>query len=366
MDCDIPPPDEENSKRRENDYLDDLELTSYSIKNLNSNNEQSITSALNLYSSSPPPVDDFFTPSSDHLEDELDIPNDETSEATEKSVNEEELNHIDIPELDEIVMPEKVDDTRLENENCDDTSSIGRVNDEFQEDGPKSINVNESDTHFVFEDEEPIEIVQLNSIQPSQVNPIAETTSKVPEPDEDDDFNDFEQAIPIDRHIEHQQHVITEETKNDAHFETDFGAFEANFDNEFTSFSTESQENIISDVKLEPTSHEVDSDDDFGDFNDFTQAPASIVTTAETPKEPNVAVKVMNDSEVKSILTEMFPSNQETNEETELTTCIETDVKIVKDIDSTLALSYDYKDSTTNQTLIKALGIDERNIVSTV
>lgn len=187
-------------------------------------------------------------------------------------------------------------------------------------------------------------------------------TDSVQDDDDDDDFNDFETAIPVHRHIEAQVSVHvetqhTQEEEEEIHFEADFSGFDA--------FS----ETIVK--NFESCQDENDDDDDFGDFNDFTQAPTIPSSTQET----HSIDYYVKSTDVNGLLTTMFPSNEQMrndeNEEKEnanenLHTVMKSDdiVKKLDDFDETLALGYLYNNSTASQILVKALGIDTRNIVS--
>jgi hypothetical protein len=194
------------------------------------------------------------------------------------------------------------------------------------------------------------------------------TTECVPElkfdddEEDDDDFNDFETAIPVHRHIENQPVVNVEQTSEEIHFEADFSGFEA-----FNDATTTAD------------------DDDFGDFNDFTQAPAAITpistnTTIITPTttQESHPIEFVKPSNINGLLTAMFPSEEQLREEESkaeeeeehckehLHNVMKSDdiVKRLDDFDGTLALGYLYASSTSSQILVRSLGIDVRNIVS--
>lgn len=205
----------------------------------------------------------------------------------------------------------------------------------------------------------------------------------IPEPipeladDVDDDFNDFETAIPSNRQVEQLQTFVTSKEENPAplefQFEADFSSFNAfsepsdepTFD-EFQDFKAAGFSNSIKDL-------EDNDDDDFGDFSDFTQAPAPIaIQTTHLEVQPIAFVKPEN---VNGIIDMMFPPTTSTSQVksealdddyTSEQQVIKSDnfVNKFNDFDSTLALGYLYNNSKASQTLVKALGIDTRNIVS--
>jgi hypothetical protein len=161
--------------------------------------------------------------------------------------------------------------------------------------------------------------------------------------DDDDDFNDFEAAIPVHRTIETQSSVTSfEAPPEEVKFEADFSAF------------NEQSEN----------------DDDFGDFNDFETAPmANIETIAQ---ETTHSIEFVKPSNVLGLIGEMFPSDEQQCDETlemkyeSYANDMKSDgiVKKLDDFDATFALGYHYNNSSASQIIVKALGIDTRNIVS--
>jgi hypothetical protein len=369
---------------------------------------------LHLYDSSPPPVDDFFIHKTSYEADELEIPDiqvemdeienihhhhpvndlENTVPKDETIITEEVINPPNLESTEEIETPSSSMEhskTDLElitsNNNGDIKDTTHRVSDFILQDLPEDDDNGWGDnletttsavvaTHLEELPEE--RIVEEESLQHFNGNLSDDD-------DFDNDFNDFEQAIPVDRHIEQQisiEKTVVEEP-NEFQFEADFSAFEVNFDNQFQSFSNNSNEGqefhtsiekttavIDDETFLNETSNDNDDDDDFGDFNDFEhQAPSQDPPSHEIQQTQTLSI--LDDSEVKTILSEMFPVNQITTDDEESSTIYPiiskdkgNDMKIVNDVESTLALSYDYKDSSTNHILIKALGIDERNIVS--
>lgn len=189
------------------------------------------------------------------------------------------------------------------------------------------------------------------------------------EDDSDDDFNDFETAIPMHRHIETQNSVNIEQqqqAQEEIHFEADFSAFEAFSE---AAVIVKDSENILNDDNN-------DDDDDFGDFNDFTQVP---VTSSSNLSQETHSIDYVKSIDIKGLLNTMFSSDEQmhvdVDKELEMINehstkenlnVIKSDdiVKKLDDFDGTLALGYLYNNSTASQILVKALGIDTRNIVS--
>lgn len=197
---------------------------------------------------------------------------------------------------------------------------------------------------------------------------------------DDDDFDDFETAIPANRQIENVGTFSTGES-NDVEavqFEADFSAFNAFSEpvenSSFDDFQDFKAAGFDSDRTEQETQNE-DDDDDFGDFSDFTQAPVPIAIQPAQPEvQPFNLVKPAN---VAGIFEMMFPPTSSCSDVKPLAleAEISRDQQIIKsdtfvnkfnDFDSTLALGYQYSSSKSSQILVKALGIDTRNIVSSL
>lgn len=193
--------------------------------------------------------------------------------------------------------------------------------------------------------------------------------------DNDEDFSDFENAIPMNRQV--GSNISNEEnetaTSQEIHFEADFSAFNV-FDEqfkatekieEFHEFEAAAVESKYVESVLKTQSD--DDDDDFGDFSDFTQASAPLPTLPTSSIEAVAFVKPQN---VNGILDMMFPPTSPVSERNFENYTKEEVIKHdgfvnkFNDFDSTLALGYLYSNSRASQTLVKALGIDTRNIVS--
>lgn len=362
---------------------------------------------MHLYDSSPPPVDDFFIHKTSYEADELEIPeihvemdeienihhpvNDlENTVPKDETITEEVIHPPNLDSTEEIETLPSIEHNKTDlelitsNNNGDIKEPTHKVSDFILQDLPED---DDDDDNCGWGDDLETTVVTKNLEEqlPDERERIEESLQNFNDDDDDDfdNFNDFEQAIPIDRHVEQQisiEKTVVEEP-NEFQFEADFSAFEVNFDNQFQSFSnsnTEGQEfhtsiektvAVIDDETFLNETINDDDDDDFGDFNDFEhQGPSQ--DTLIAPQEIQQTLSILDDSEVKTILSEMFPVNQIVTDESSsaiypiINKDKGNDMKIVNDVESTLALSYDYKDSSTNHILIKALGIDERNIVS--
>lgn len=131
---------------------------------------------------------------------------------------------------------------------------------------------------------------------------------------------------------------------------------------------------------------EDDDDDEFGEFSDFQQTPAAVQTERVPQKDVSKNTSVLLDSEniklnISSVLTAMFPSDESAigggdNSDTstgyhyqshgnstgnahfinDLTTQL-------RNVENSNALAHQWAKSTSKAVLVKALGIDSRNIV---
>lgn len=198
-----------------------------------------------------------------------------------------------------------------------------------------------------------------------------ETREPIPQLFEDDDeFDVFETAIPIDRQIEKVANVEVKPEPSVEQFEADFSAFNA-----FSEFTAEKTFEPLKTVDFSTSSDQFkpslqdfeDDDDDFGEFNDFTQA--------EEQAPNQLVLQPMALSNVNEIIDMMFSSSSLEDKSDDSSTDCAKEHKIIgsdnfvskfNDFDSTLALGYLYTSSKARQSLVKALGIDTRNIVSSL
>lgn len=208
----------------------------------------------------------------------------------------------------------------------------------------------------------------------STVDDITETT---PVPKLDDVFNDYQTAVnqTVQQMKDNTTSIMkSEESLEEIHFQSNFfDAFnESTVDSSCVEFEgdfvTGFPEVFKEDLEIQPGDEDFS---DFDDFSDFSQAPVQVSTK---PIELQHTV-FMTPPNVNDIVNMMFPSRlssqdqfQErlTNDFSKEHEIINSDrfVKIFNDIDSTLALGYHYNNSKASQSLVVALGIDTRNIVS--
>lgn len=252
---------------------------------------------------------------------------------------------------------------------------VEQSSEEFDDDFDEFVEATPVHDNFIEKD---IEFDDFTGIASHVDDDISEPIPELKLDDEDeDDFNDFEKAIPIHRTVEIQSFdsmpAMKEVPTSEVHFEADFSnfnAFDSNpeaLDDAFEDFQGFKEESAI------PTSEDftkANDDDDFDDFSDFAQAPAPKTVYSAHVEQP--AIVFVKPSNVIGLLDMMFPqvsaATQETaeNESPKDQQIIRNNefVKNLNDFDTTLALVYQYSSSKTSQTLVKALGIDTRNIVS--
>ncbi|XP_019562341.3 uncharacterized protein LOC109429690 isoform X2 [Aedes albopictus] len=120
----------------------------------------------------------------------------------------------------------------------------------------------------------------------------------------------------------------------------------------------------------------VSDDDDFGDFSDFKQSDGTtsaeaVAAAATTSVAPTSRSYLFQPESILSIISGMFPTcatedNQDdTGQVVHWANLLQRN-KVhneLNDMDATQALSYQYPNSESNKSLIRALGIDSRNIL---
>nr|XP_019562341.2 nuclear pore complex protein DDB_G0274915 isoform X2 [Aedes albopictus] len=120
----------------------------------------------------------------------------------------------------------------------------------------------------------------------------------------------------------------------------------------------------------------VSDDDDFGDFSDFKQSDGTtsaeaVAAAATAPVAPTSRSYLFQPESILSIISGMFPTcatedNQDdTGQVVHWANLLQRN-KVhneLNDMDATQALSYQYPNSESNKSLIRALGIDSRNIL---
>lgn len=236
---------------------------------------------------------------------------------------------------------------------------------------PKRVEVQEDNDSFEIPDDVPLDQSPIPSLNLDD--------------DDDDDFKDFESAIPVNRPLETHNFiapVATLDSPDEFKFEADFSNFNAFESSENTTtnsfienvqgFSSNIGSEKVAEQKIEQKEQieEFDDDDDFGDFNDFTQAPAPVVQPPLAQFDNQSLLKTLKSTNLKEVMDMMFPQSQTDRQQSlddEQHENVLTDddfVKSLSDFDTTLALGYQYNNSSTSQSLVMALGIDARNIVS--
>lgn len=162
-------------------------------------------------------------------------------------------------------------------------------------------------------------------------------------------------------------------------FDADFKEF-ATFDDTMSIPPSEPVPATISSYPPEPCDNPEpdieDDDDEFGEFSDFQQT--TVVQTSETAtQETNEVANVLLDNEsikrgLSSILATIFPSESQDNLSTEQKDNVKHDreqfinnfAAQLRDVEISNALHYQWAKSTSKTLLVKALGIDSRNIVN--
>lgn len=154
-------------------------------------------------------------------------------------------------------------------------------------------------------------------------------------------------------------------------------ALDADFDDDFGDFEEAPSKLQAPEVgnTLQDAATDFD-DDDFGDFNDFQPDTASVsapvhTPLADIPKTTSFDLKSISER-FKSILETAFPTNGDDDEDTsnemgftsKIDHLINGTTMHLKSFENAKALEHQWTNSTAKSVLIKALGIDGRNIVS--
>lgn len=190
----------------------------------------------------------------------------------------------------------------------------------------------------------------------------------------DADFSQFS-AFECQNAMQQQQEPCVELTEQQPYVASK--PVDDDFDEDFGDFEEGPSKSHTIEVESAPQNAATDfDDDDFGDFNDFQQDTASVPTSVHTPladmpKTTSFDLKSASDR-FKSILETAFPTNgdddEETSNEVDFTSKIDhlingTTMQL-KNFENAKALQHQWTNSTGKGVLIKALGIDGRNIVS--
>ncbi|XP_058467700.1 uncharacterized protein LOC131440442 isoform X1 [Malaya genurostris] len=158
-----------------------------------------------------------------------------------------------------------------------------------------------------------------------------------------------------------------EKTSPDAHKENDLSLDDFDDFQDFAKFATDSNSAKTSKDDTEthkPCADLGESDDDFGEFSDFKQSDVIPKPAASIPTSRPTQITL---EDILIVITGLFPS---WSEETQTDTGQLTDNYLqnnlyneLKDIDTTKALAFQYNNSDSSKTLVRALGIDSRNIL---
>ncbi|XP_076683923.1 aftiphilin isoform X2 [Andrena cerasifolii] len=133
---------------------------------------------------------------------------------------------------------------------------------------------------------------------------------------------------------------------------------------DFTNFTDQTQFEKIS----EPKVPDEDEDDDFEDFNDFESAleQPAVENTQFNLKESISRIENKNaTNKIEDIITTMFPMDSKECEVQVQSLISQTDKiwQSIKSVEETNALTYQWANSTSNNVMLKSLGIDSRNIL---
>lgn len=183
--------------------------------------------------------------------------------------------------------------------------------------------------------------------------------------DDFSDFNDFKSA-PVTENVECEVQVFEPQIVQPqaVSFEANFASFgesgETSMDDfdDFQDFSSTQEHSYES--KLQVREFEAEDDDDFGDFSDFKQ-------TAQIPTNEINQESFFRKDNLVSVLDMMFPKLSTDTETVDFQNNELNQSEIIRNLnnfDTSKALGYQYNSSRSSQTLVKALGIDTRNIVS--
>ncbi|XP_015585320.1 aftiphilin isoform X2 [Cephus cinctus] len=155
----------------------------------------------------------------------------------------------------------------------------------------------------------------------------------------------------------------------------DFGDF-ADFSDTPAGPATEWKPNIEEPkILLTEYKNNDDNDDDFGDFGDFGdfESSAAIASVAAVVEKPQISFResisrIENKNaanKIEDIITNMFPVVPDTREVNLQPLIAKSDDvwQGLKSVEETNALSYQWTNSTSNNVLLGALGIDSRNIL---
>lgn len=253
-----------------------------------------------------------------------------TNEVTEQNTAEKVE---DLPESSHLKIVETIDN-HIEIETAKDTQEISTENAKPKQDEIGSHVVND----LGFDAFQNTDLTSINV----QITDTPATFNT--EPAVDDDFGDFENHFKT---VPDNSDNLNEEDQDD------FGGFESHLEAGFASLSTKDGLKI-SENELEISESNRDDIDDFDDFASFSAAP-----TVEENKDIGEKAEAVIKSSFPLITVETEDWKAEIAEKDLL-------FEAVKDIMETNALKFHWVNSGSQKTLLKALNIDMRNIVSTL
>lgn len=172
----------------------------------------------------------------------------------------------------------------------------------------------------------------------------------------DGEFYDFHlrNMEPIATRVQENNYSGFESAENEE--DDDFG--------DFTNFSSATIESKLNDDAKEMKVPE--DNDDFGDFSNFETSMNVVETQQFSLKESICRIENKNAAnKIEDIITNMFPMILD-HQEVELKSLIDKTDKVwqnVKSVEETNALTYQWANSSSNNVLLNALGIDSRNIL---
>ncbi|KAL0133112.1 hypothetical protein PUN28_000705 [Cardiocondyla obscurior] len=170
----------------------------------------------------------------------------------------------------------------------------------------------------------------------------------------------FKDGEFYDFHLRTKESATTEEQEDNClEFESvddeDFGDF-----TNFSSMTVEWKSDDTKELKVP------EDDDDFGDFSNFETSMDVVETQQFSLKDSICRIENKNAAnKIEDIITNMFPTASE-HHNIELKALIDKTDKVwqnVKSVEETNALTYQWANSSSNNVLLKALGIDSRNIL---
>ncbi|KAF7381875.1 hypothetical protein HZH68_015748 [Vespula germanica] len=165
------------------------------------------------------------------------------------------------------------------------------------------------------------------------------------------DYQEMQQENAMPTHKKSDTFPVLCNTEN---ADDDFGDF-----TNFSSVGDEWTSNVVN-PKVPET------DDDFGEFNNFESSNSTVETQQFSLRESMCRIENKNAAnKIEDIVTNMF-CVMPTLPETDLKPLITKTDKIwqcLKNVEETNALTYQWSNSTSNNVLLNALGIDSRNIL---